>query len=322
VFSEGLASVSDAGVIALSHLLTSLGLLSIAGREEAVLDFDSTALVCFGTQEGAKFGYCGKGRNRRRHHPLVASVAETRAVVHATYRDGSGIDEKEAIAFMREAHARVREKVTGTISMRADAGFWSKAMGTWLLEQGIPFAFAMPLLASLKLLLMKVSFKAVATEPLEVRELLDAEERPDEERVEHKVDRMFPGAPLGGHRHADTLGELQHLVEVSQERNRSGVPSERRLAKLHVRHRERAALRCVTATHRVLLGKWLCSQRTSMEEPAFCLAECVRNRRAHAHSGLAYTHVEGRCSIPTRSIGTSGRSSRCSAGTSSVRRRR
>jgi hypothetical protein len=162
VFSEGLASVSDAGVIALSHLLTSLGLLSIAGREEAVLDFDSTALVCFGTQEGAKFGYCGKGRNRRRHHPLVASVAETRAVVHATYRDGSGIDEKEAIAFMREAHARVREKVTGTISMRADAGFWSKAMGTWLLEQGIPFAFAMPLLASLKLLLMKVSFKAVA----------------------------------------------------------------------------------------------------------------------------------------------------------------
>lgn len=162
VFSEALSSVSDAGVAALSKLLTWLGLLSVAGRETAVLDFDSTVLVCFGTQEGAKFGYCGKGRNRRRHHPLVASVAETRAVVHATYRDGSGIDEKEAIAFMKEAYTRVREKVTGTISMRADAGFWSKAMGAWLLEQGIPFAFAMPLLASLKLLLMNVSFSVVS----------------------------------------------------------------------------------------------------------------------------------------------------------------
>jgi hypothetical protein len=162
VFSEALASVSDAGVAALSKLLTWLGLLAVRGQSSAVLDFDSTALVCFGTQEGAQFGYCGKGRNRRRHHPLVASVADPRAVVHAVYRDGSGIDEKEAIAFMKEAYARLREKVTGTISMRADAGFWSKGMGNWLLEQGIPFAFAMPLLASLKLLLMNVTFSVVA----------------------------------------------------------------------------------------------------------------------------------------------------------------
>ena len=162
VFSEALATVSDAGVAALSALLTSLGLWSIAGRETAVIDFDSTALVCFGTQEGAEFGYCGKGRNRRRHHPLVASVAETRAVVHATYRDGSAIDEKQAIAFMREAVARVRTKVAGALSIRADAGFWSKAMGAWLLEAGIPFTFAMPLYSALKLHLMTIAFEVVA----------------------------------------------------------------------------------------------------------------------------------------------------------------
>lgn len=162
VFSEALASVSDAGVAAISKLLTALGLWSIRGRTSAVLDFDSTALVCFGTQEGAEFGYCGKGRNRRRHHPLVASVAETRAVVHAKYRDGSGIDEKEAIAFMTETVARVREKVAGAISIRADAGFWSKAMGAWLLKEGIPFTFAMPLYSALKLHLMTVAFEVVA----------------------------------------------------------------------------------------------------------------------------------------------------------------
>ena len=162
VFSEALASVSEAGVAALSELLTALGLWSIARRETAVLDFDSTALVCFGTQEGAEFGYCGKGRNRRRHHPLVASVAETRAVVHATYRNGSAIDEEEAMAFMQEAVARVRKRVGGAISIRADAGFWSRAMGTWLLEAGIPFTFAMPLYSALKLHLMTVPFKVVA----------------------------------------------------------------------------------------------------------------------------------------------------------------
>lgn len=162
VFSEALASVSDAGVVAISKLLTAFGLWSIHGRTSAVLDFDSTALVCFGTQEGAEFGYCGKGRNRRRHHPLVASVAETRAVVHAAYRDGSAIDEKEAIAFMTEAVARVRAKVPGSVSIRADAGFWSKAMGAWLLKEGIPFTFAMPLYAALKLHLMTVAFETVA----------------------------------------------------------------------------------------------------------------------------------------------------------------
>ena len=161
VFSEALASVSDAGVAGISRLLTALGLWSIAGRETAVLDFDSTALVCFGTQEGAEFGYCGKGRNRRRHHPLVASVAETRAVVHAAYRDGSAIDEKEAMAFMREAVGRVRARVAGALSIRADAGFWSKAMGAWLLDAGIPFALAMPLYSALKLLLMTVAFEVV-----------------------------------------------------------------------------------------------------------------------------------------------------------------
>lgn len=160
VFSEALASVSDAGVAGLSKVLTELGLRSITGRPSAVLDFDSTVLVCFGTQEGAEFGYCGKGRNRRRHHPLVASVAESRAVVHAEYRDGSAIDEAEAIGFMKEAVRRVREKVAGPITLRADSGFWSKAMGAWLLDAGLPFTFVMPLYASLKLHLMAVHFEA------------------------------------------------------------------------------------------------------------------------------------------------------------------
>jgi hypothetical protein len=162
VFSHALEYVTDAGVVALTGLLSNFGLRSIAGRSSVVLDFDSTALRCFGLQEKAAFGYCGKGRNRRRHHPLVGSVAETRAVIHARYRDGSGIDENETIAFMRETVDRTRNAMAGRkVAVRGDSGFWSKAVGAWLLNQAIPFTFSLPLSPGLKLMLMKVSFARV-----------------------------------------------------------------------------------------------------------------------------------------------------------------
>lgn len=164
VFSEALASVSDGALAALYRLLTGFGLRSITGATSAVLDFDSTALRCFGTQEGAVFGYCGKGRNRRRHHPIVASVAASRAVIHAKYRDGSGIGEQEAMAFIGEAVTRVRGAIpTGPVSVRADSGFWSNATGAWLLEKGIPFAIVHPLRAGLKIMLATVTFTPVET---------------------------------------------------------------------------------------------------------------------------------------------------------------
>lgn len=139
VFSAALESVTDTGVVALSWVLTRLGLRSVANATSAVLDFDSPALRCFGTQAGAVFGYCGKDRNRRRHHPLVASVAQTRAVVHAKYRDGSGIGEQESIAFIAESVSRLRGRLAqgAAVSVRADAGFWSRATGEWLVAQKV-----------------------------------------------------------------------------------------------------------------------------------------------------------------------------------------
>jgi hypothetical protein len=92
----------------------------------------------------------------------VGSVAETRAVIHARYRDGSGIDENETIAFMRETVDRTRNAMAGRkVAVRGDSGFWSKAVGAWLLNQAIPFTFSLPLSPGLKLMLMKVSFARV-----------------------------------------------------------------------------------------------------------------------------------------------------------------
>jgi len=162
VFSSALAGVTDAGLALLLDILTGLGVRNLAGAPAAVLDFDSTAVVSFGEQEGAEFGYSGKGRNRRRHHPLVASVAEGRTVVHARYRDGSAVDAAEATGFFAETIARVRARLPGAaISVRADSGFWSARMCAWLLDQGLPFACSMPLHAGVKLLLWMAEFTRV-----------------------------------------------------------------------------------------------------------------------------------------------------------------
>jgi hypothetical protein len=177
VFSRALAGVPDAGVSALLNINTNLGLRSILGAREIVLDFDSTALVCFGEQENAEFGYCGKGRNRRRHYPLVCSVAGSRAVIHAKYRSGDGIDEDEAIAFFQESVERVRARMPGVvIRIRADAGFWSNKTYRWLLAQKIPFAFSLPLRPAVKLLCWTATFK-----PVDDLQRIPAEEGEDEE---------------------------------------------------------------------------------------------------------------------------------------------
>lgn len=163
VFSLAMAGVSTEGVAHITGTLCGLGLRNALDATHAVLDFDSTALVCFGEQEEAVFGYNGKGRNRRRHFPLVASIGEGRGVVNAKYRGGDGIDAKEQIAFFRETvemvRARAREGVK--LMIRADSGFWSARVCGWFLEQKLPFACSLPLQAAVKLALMAATFTPV-----------------------------------------------------------------------------------------------------------------------------------------------------------------
>ena len=83
VFAAALGGLSDKAAERLGRLVTTLGLAPMQGARQVTVDLDSSVIVSFGEQEGAVFGYCGKGRNRRRHHPLVASVQGARTVVHA-----------------------------------------------------------------------------------------------------------------------------------------------------------------------------------------------------------------------------------------------
>lgn len=161
VFSNALLMVSDRGVQELEEFIGKLGLEPIRGAESAIVDIDPTAIVDYGQAEGGKFGYCGKGRRRRRHFPLVASVAQTRTVVMAKYRDGSSMTAEEMLAFIEAAVARVRTVLAdgAKVFLRADSEFWWPCIGRRLNELDLPFVMASPMSAGVKLMLHKATFQ-------------------------------------------------------------------------------------------------------------------------------------------------------------------
>ena len=166
VFAKALAGLSQEAMSRLQDLLTIVGLWTVQAQQGIVLDFDSSTIISFGQQQGAVFGYCGRGRNRRRHHPLVASVAATRAVVHADYRDGSAIAAKEAIAFFAETIRRVRGRLGDLVpTVRADSGFWSIPIGRWLLAEGVPFVMSYPLRPAVKWMLTGAEWTTLEDDP-------------------------------------------------------------------------------------------------------------------------------------------------------------
>jgi hypothetical protein len=157
VFSRALEALTVAGRERLEAFIGELGVATLpADTTSVVVDIDPTALVDYGTAEGSKFGYCGKGRRRRRHYPIVASLAETRAVLAATYRGGDQLNSAELLAFFQRALRRVVDALgpDGTVFFRGDSGMCVRPVVNWLLEQHHPFAFALAMRRAIKSMLV------------------------------------------------------------------------------------------------------------------------------------------------------------------------
>jgi hypothetical protein len=93
------------------------------GDAEMFIDLDSTICEVHGyAKQGASYGYT----RARGYHPLLATRAETGEVLHGRMRKGSANTARGAQRFVRETIGRVRRAgATGTLTFRADAGFWS-----------------------------------------------------------------------------------------------------------------------------------------------------------------------------------------------------
>jgi hypothetical protein len=93
------------------------------GESRLVIDVDSfIGEVCGRLNQGAAYGYT----KLLGYHPILATRADTREVLHIRLRKGSVNTQKGMLRFCDELIARVtRGGATGVKLLRADSGFWN-----------------------------------------------------------------------------------------------------------------------------------------------------------------------------------------------------
>ena len=93
------------------------------GEGRLVIDVDSfVGEVCGRLKQGAAYGYT----KLLGYHPLLATRADTREVLHIRLRKGSANTQKGMLRFTDELIARVaRAGASGVKLLRADSGFWN-----------------------------------------------------------------------------------------------------------------------------------------------------------------------------------------------------
>lgn len=118
-------------------------------EDEAVtIDVDATICETYGlAKQGGKFGYSGV----RGYHPLLASVAGSGEVVHTRLRGGNANSGRGAASFVAEAFRRVRRAgATGPLTLRADSGFYSRAVVAACRRAKVRFSITVRLQARLR----------------------------------------------------------------------------------------------------------------------------------------------------------------------------
>src|SRR4051812_30828096 len=93
------------------------------GAGRLVIDVDSfVGEVCGRLKQGAAYGYS----RVLGYHPILATRADTREVLHIRMRKGSANTQKGLLRFCQELAARVdRAGASGIKLLRADSGFWN-----------------------------------------------------------------------------------------------------------------------------------------------------------------------------------------------------
>jgi len=108
------------------------------GDRPLTIDMDSTICQVFGVlKQGVGFGYT----KVRGYHPLLATRADTGEVLHSRLRGGSAYTARGAAGFLAETFSRVRHAgATGQLTLRADSGFYSKAVLAACRRAGVRFS--------------------------------------------------------------------------------------------------------------------------------------------------------------------------------------
>ena len=118
------------------------------GDQRLVIDVDSFVGEVRGRlKQGAAYGYT----KVLGYHPLLATRADTREVLHIRLRKGSANTSKGMLRFTDELIARVdRAGASGVKLLRADSGFWSNKVFKRLEQAGWEYSIGVRMIKQIK----------------------------------------------------------------------------------------------------------------------------------------------------------------------------
>jgi hypothetical protein len=118
------------------------------GDGRLVIDVDSfVGEVCGRLKQGAAYGYT----KLLGYHPILATRADTREVLHIRLRKGSANTQKGMLRFTEELIARVtRAGATGVKLLRADSGFWNVKVFKRLEQAGWQYSIGVRMIPAIR----------------------------------------------------------------------------------------------------------------------------------------------------------------------------
>jgi PAS domain-containing protein len=113
------------------------------------LTFDSTVLLRYGEQEGAKKGYNPAKHGRPSHSPLLAFLNRSKYVIHLWNRSGNVASWNNILAFFTDSYERIRQRIN-VLGVIADSGFYLKTFIEQLEEKRLTYIIAARLIRPLQ----------------------------------------------------------------------------------------------------------------------------------------------------------------------------
>jgi hypothetical protein len=106
-------------------------------RTTLTFDLDAVVLTLYGHQQRARIGYNPKHKGRRSYHPLLCFEAHGQEFWHGSLRPGDSGANTGVIPFFQRCLAKVPPQIARSrIRVRADAGFFSKKLVSYLDQAG------------------------------------------------------------------------------------------------------------------------------------------------------------------------------------------
>lgn len=130
-------------------------------RRRLVFDVDSTVLVLYGKQEGAKVGYNPVKRGRPSYHPLLCFEGQTLDCWHGQLRPGNVHTATGMIELLEACFAK-RIDLNARVIIRADKGFFDKKVVQWLKPRNARFVIVARLTQPIKRRLRRLRYHTVS----------------------------------------------------------------------------------------------------------------------------------------------------------------